>query len=64
MQFSGHIIVNNQKILVLARTTQTYVSKKLKNSGSEGHFLADESIDLCQEPEQVELLKSGEVIKC
>ncbi len=64
MQFSGHIIVKKEKILVLARTTKTYVSLKLRNSGGDGHFLTDESIYLSQEPKQVELLKSGEVIKC
>ena len=64
MQFSGHVIINKQKIKVLVRTTKTYVSLKLRNSGDDGHFLADESIYLGQEPKQVELLKSGEVIKC
>ncbi len=64
MQFSGQIIVNNQKILLLVRTSNTYVSLKLRNSHSDGHFLADESIYLCQESEKVELLKSGEVVKC
>jgi hypothetical protein len=64
MQFSGHVLISNQKILVKERTNKTYVSLKLRNSGSDGHFLTDESLYLSQEPEQVERLKSGGVIKC
>lgn len=64
MQFLGHVIINKQKIKVLVRTTKTYVSLKLRNSGNDEHFLADESTYLGQEPKQFELLKSGEVIKC
>ncbi len=66
MQFSGHVIVNEEKITVLVRTSAYYVSLKLKTSGKDGHFLEDESIYL-SEPDSakvVELLKSGKVIKC
>ena len=64
MQFSGHVIANNQKVKVLVRTKKTYVSLKLRERGVDGHFLEDESIYLSQEIEQLELLKSGKVIKC
>ena len=54
----------SRKLKFSLLTTKTYVSLKLRNSGEDGHFLTDESIYLGQELKQVELLKSGKVIKC
>jgi hypothetical protein len=43
MQFSGYVIVNGEKIKVLARVSKTYHSLKSRKSGKEGYFLENES---------------------
>ena len=42
MQNTGYMIINDKKILVLARTTKYYRAFKIRKSGKEGTHFIDE----------------------
>lgn len=62
MQFTAHVIVNNEKVKVLARPAKHHICLKLRTSGTDGQFLEDESIFLSEESEHFQSLKAGETI--
>ena len=66
MQNIGYIIDKrtNEKIKVLWRYTSgsTYVSFKLRKTGTDGNHLIDEEIFLNENPDFLDRLKAGEVI--
>ena len=62
MQFSGYVVVNGEKIKVLARISNTNHSLKIRKSGKEGFFLEDESEWLSEDGRAFANLKSGQTI--
>ncbi|MDJ0570311.1 MAG: hypothetical protein QNJ53_14890 [Pleurocapsa sp. MO_192.B19] len=62
MQFSGHVIVNGEKIKVLARVSSTNHSLRIRQSGSDGQFLEDEAVWLSEDTQALSALKSGQTI--
>lgn len=65
MQDAAHVIVKGQKVLVLRRVNlaANYVSLKVRKTGQAGMYLPDESAHLEQNPDALEKLLNGKVIK-
>ena len=65
MQDAAHVIVNGQRILVLRRVNlaANCVSLKVRNTGQAGMYLPDESAHLEENPDALEKLLDGKVIK-
>ena len=62
MQIHGHLIINNQKILVLVRHKKYGRALKIRLTGKDGNFFEDESYFLLKNKEVFDRLLSGEVI--
>jgi len=62
MQTHGHLIINNQKILVLVRNKKYGCALKLRLTGKDGNFFEDESYFLSKNKERFDRLLSGDVI--
>lgn len=62
MQYTGYLLVNNEKIKVLIREGKTYRSLKVRQSGVDGNFLSDESDHLASYPSLIRELKNGSQI--
>lgn len=69
MQQLAHVIVNGETIKVLARLVKMrksdgfYVAMKLRNSGELGKEMTSEAEYLKAEPQKLQELLSGKVIK-
>lgn len=65
MQDLAHLIINSKKVLVLRRLNSFghYVSLKKRASGKDGTYLPDESYYLEDNPNLLNKLLSGEVVK-
>lgn len=72
MQTTGHLIINGETILVLARLKvgrsrsweDSYWSFKIRKSGKLGVFFSDESLYLQENAPKLSLLRQGKVIRC
>jgi len=62
MQTHGHLIIDNQKILVLVRNRKYGCALKLRHTGKDGNYFEDESCYLSQNKEMFDRLLSGKVI--
>lgn len=63
MQYTGHVMVDGQIVLVLVRTKRHSHQLKLRQSGQPGRRLTDEEIFLEQDTEQMQRLMAGKVIE-
>jgi len=62
MQTHGHLMINNQMILVLVRHKKYGRAFKKRLTGTDGTFFEDESCFLSNNKEIFDRLLSGEVI--
>lgn len=62
MQYTGYLLINNEKIKVLVREGKTYRSLKIRQSGVDSNFLSDESDYLASYPSLIRELKNGSQI--
>lgn len=62
MQFSAHLVINGETVKVLVRESKTRRQLKLRNTGTAGVFLEDESRFLAEDDERIQLLKEGNVV--
>jgi hypothetical protein len=63
MQQLGHLLINEEKYLVLMRERNSFSrSFKVRKVGIDGMFMPDESLFLEGEPKLLQKLLEGEVI--
>ena len=62
MQYIGYLLINDEKIKVLVKEEETYRSLKIRQSGADGDFLANESDQLSIYPSVIRELKNGSQI--
>ena len=62
MQYIGYLLIGDEKIKVLVKEGETYRSLKIRESGADGLFLANESDQLSIYPSVIRELKMGRQI--
>jgi hypothetical protein len=62
MQFTGFLIINEEKIKVLVQESKTARRLKVRSQGSYGAYLSDESTFLQENKGLFQELKSGKTI--
>jgi hypothetical protein len=63
MQTTGHVYVDNQKILILCRQKKYTRRLKLRKSGRDGTRFEDEEFVIANNPDMAAKLLNGEVIE-
>ncbi|MFN9558718.1 MAG: hypothetical protein ACK56B_09040 [Dolichospermum sp.] len=62
MQYIGYLLIGDEKIKVVVKQGKAYRSLKIRQSGADGDFLANESDQFSNYPSLIRELKMGRQI--
>jgi hypothetical protein len=62
MQYIGYLLIGDEKIKVVVKQGKAYRSLKIRQSGADGVFLANESDQFSNYPSLIRELKMGRQI--